>query len=211
MSKHNLPIQLYAEQMREIKRRIEVIDFYLFKGGHAMYKPTTTESICLQFRKILELIAFSSLIANKPQYSAVHKNFETHWNAELLLKDLNRVNPDFYPKPIEEKPSAALGVENELPPILLSPILDGYLTQDDFIHIYKKCGGMLHALNPYGSKTGYDYFEKSFPEWRKKLIRLLNSHEVHLVGQTSFWLFHMKENGDDNVHYYEFELVEEDK
>lgn len=204
MLKHKLPIQLYAEQMTEIKRRIEVIDFFLYKNGHALYQPSTTESICLQFRKILELIAFSSLIANKQQYSAVHKNFESHWNAELLLKDLSRVNPDFYPKPMEEKSSTTTGVINDL-----IPITSDYLTQEDFIQIYKKCGGMLHASNPYGSKTGYHYFEKSFTDWLKKLIRLLNSHEIHLVGQTSFWLFHMKENGDNNVHYYEFELVKE--
>lgn len=65
MSKPAPPINLHAAQMREIKRRTEVIDFFLHKSGHALYQPTTIESICLQFRKILELIAFSSLIANK--------------------------------------------------------------------------------------------------------------------------------------------------
>jgi hypothetical protein len=33
MSKHKLPIHLYAEQMREIKRRAEVIDFFLQKAA----------------------------------------------------------------------------------------------------------------------------------------------------------------------------------
>ena len=203
MPEKKMPIQLYTNQMQEIKHRISVIDYYLSGHGHAFYKPTTTESICLQFRKILELIAFSSLIANKSQYSAIHKDFESHWNADYLLKDLSRVNPDFYPKPVEEKPSKASGTVNDL-----IPIANGYLTKDDFIQIYKKCGGMLHALNPYGSKTGYHYFEKSFPEWRQKLIRLLNCHEVHLIGQTGFWLIHMQENGDDKVHSYEFALVD---
>lgn len=203
MSKRTPPINLYAEQLREIKRRTEVIDFFLHKGGHALYQAATIESICLQFRKILELIAFSSLIANKERYATAHKNFESHWNAELLLKDLSRINADFYPKPIEEKPSAVPGVANDL-----VPITDGYLTQEDFIHIYKKCGGMLHAANPYGSKTGFHFFEKSLPVWRAKLIRLLNCHEVHLFGETSFWLMHMQENGDNEVHFYHFDLVE---
>lgn len=82
MIKQKSGIALYADQMREIKRRMEVIDFFLHRGGHALYHPTTTESVCLQFRKILELIAFGSLIANKEHYSAVHKKFESHWNAE---------------------------------------------------------------------------------------------------------------------------------
>lgn len=189
--------------MREIKRRTEVIDFFLRKDGHALYYPTTIESICLQFRKILELIAFSSLIANKDRYAAAHKNFESHWNAELLLKDLSRINANFYPKPIDENPSATPGVVNDL-----VSIKDGYLTQEDFIYIYKKCGGMLHAANPYGSKTGLHFFEKSFTAWRAKLIRLLNCHQVHLVDETGFWLIHMQENGDNEVHFYHFGLIE---
>lgn len=203
MSKCKPPINLYAEQLREIKRRTEVIDFFLHKGGHALYQAATIESICLQFRKILELIAFSSLIANKDRYAAAHKNFESHWNAELLLKDLSRINANFYPKPIEEKPSALPGVVNDL-----VPITDGYLAQEDFIHIYKKCGGMLHAANPYGSKTGFHFFEKSFPIWRAKLIRLLNCHQVHLFGENGFWLMHMQETEDNDVHFYHFGLVE---
>jgi hypothetical protein len=51
----------------------------------------------------------ASLIANKQRYAAVHANFATHWNAELLLKDLARVNADFYPKPQVEKGEVVLG------------------------------------------------------------------------------------------------------
>ena len=61
------PIRLYALQMREVKRRMEVIDYFLFAGGHALYKPTTIESTCLQVRHVLELVAFASLCANKKQ------------------------------------------------------------------------------------------------------------------------------------------------
>lgn len=202
-NKKKSPIHFYADQMQEIKRRTEVINFFMNGRGHALYKPTTVESVCLQFRKVLELIAFSSLIANKQQYAAAHENFASHWNAELLLKDLARVNPGFYPKPTEERPSLTLGGKNEL-----VDITDNYLTQEDFVKIYKKCGGMLHATNPYGSKIGYEYFEKSFPEWRDKVIRLLNCHKVHLIGQTGFWLIHMQEAGDNEIHFYEFARVE---
>ena len=199
MSRNKSAIQLYSDQMFEIKQRMKVIDFYLSENDYAVYKATTTETICLQFRKILELIAFSSLIANKTQYSAVHTNFESHWNAELLLKDLARINPRFYPQPVKEEPSQTLGVKN-----LLVDITDGYLSKEEFVHVYKRCGGMLHAINPYGSKTGYHYFNKSFSEWREKLILLLNCHLVQLIGQDVFWLIHMHEKGDELVHSYEF-------
>lgn len=138
------PIAQYADLMREIKRRIEVVDFFLEGHGHALYQPTTTESICLQLRQVLELIAFSSLCANQQAYSAAHADFASHWNAEYLLRDLARINPDFYPKPVLEVPSSAPGVK-----IDHVERKDGFLTKDDFVKVYKKCGGMMHARNPY--------------------------------------------------------------
>lgn len=197
--KHSSPIDLYLQQMKEIKRRIEVIDYFLLAGGHALYKPTTIESTCLQFRHVLELVAFGSLCANQAAYSAVHKDFASHWNAELLLKELYRVNPDFYPVPKIELPSTVPGVKNHLEDLKV-----GFLTKIEFVAAYKKCGAMMHARNPYGSKTGHHFFEKALPEWREKLIKLLNNHSVKVLGYPGFWLIHMHESRDDEVHGYEF-------
>lgn len=205
MTKKKLePIELYAQQMRDIKRRTEVIDFFLYNGGHALYQAATLESICLQIRKILELIAFSSLIANKNRYAEAYSNFASHWKAENLLRDLARVNPDFYPKPIQEKSSAIPGVVNDL-----VPVADGFMTEDDFVKIYKKCGAMMHASNPYGSTTSQIFYKKSIPIWRAKIVKLLNCHQVNLFGETNFWLFHMKEDRGDDVYFYNFGLVAE--
>ena len=204
MSKSPSAIHLYAQQMREIKRRIEVVDFFLMKGGHTLYEPTTIESVCLQFRKILELIAFGSLIANKVRYAASYTKFASNWNAELLVKDLRRVNPKFYPTPVDEQPSNKPSMKSDV-----TPITDGFLTEEEFVTIYKQCGGMLHAANPYGTKIGHHFFKKAFPTWRRKVIRLLNSHEVHFVDEPGIWVIHMQEDGDDEVHFYEFALVGE--
>lgn len=205
MPKPTAPINLYAQQMREIKRRIEVIDFFLKGGGHALYESSTIESTCLQFRKILELIAFSSLIANKNLYSATYIKFASNWNAELLLKDLRRINPMFYPVPFEETPCTLAVRQSKLVPS------SEFLTEEDFVSVYKQCGGMLHAANPYGSKIGLDFFKKSFRTWQQKIIRLLNCHEVHFVDHTDIWIINMQEDGDNEVHFYEFELIDDDR
>jgi hypothetical protein len=68
----------YRAVLIEIKRRTAVVDSFLFGQAHALYVPTTVESVCLQIRKILELVAFSSLIANREIYSAQHKKFAEH-------------------------------------------------------------------------------------------------------------------------------------
>jgi hypothetical protein len=193
------PMYLYAQQMREVKRRLEVIDYFLLAGGHALYKPTTIESTCLQVRQILELIAFASLCANQKAYSAVHADFASSWNAEYLLRDLARVNPDFYPVPEAEEASADPKVK-----IHAVEITDGFLTKEEFVKVYKKCSAMMHARNPYGSKTGHHYFEKALPEWRARIVKLLNVHRIKVLGHPGFWLIHMHEAGDDEVHYYEF-------
>jgi hypothetical protein len=71
-------ITKYSNLMEEIKVRMSVFDFFTAGDGHALYKPTTIESTCLQLRKVLELIAMASLVANKEAYSNVHKNFAKH-------------------------------------------------------------------------------------------------------------------------------------
>jgi hypothetical protein len=58
-------------------------------GAAALYKATTIESVYLQFRKILELIALGSLVANKNEFSKVYNDFAKCWNAQYLLKDLS--------------------------------------------------------------------------------------------------------------------------
>jgi len=54
----------YCSLLMEVKRRTEVAYAFISQQTHAIYLPTTIESACLQVRKILELIAFGSLVVN---------------------------------------------------------------------------------------------------------------------------------------------------
>ena len=94
-----LPLTAYANVMREVKWRVAALGEFLSLQEPASAPPIGLESACLQLRQVLELIAFGSLCANKSAYSAVHADFAKHWNAELLLRDLERVNSGFYPVP----------------------------------------------------------------------------------------------------------------
>lgn len=184
--------------MQEIKRRFEVIDFFLQLKGNALYVQATVESICLQFRKVLELIAFASLIANKKAYAAVYEDFSKHNKADLLLKDLRRVNPNFYPVPIQPQSKIIDGISvSEL-------VIEPYLTPENFVHVFKKCSALLHTPNPFGGRVGVPYYQKAFPEWRMKIARLLNTHEVHFADDKDIWVINMQEDGDNHVHYYIF-------
>lgn len=192
----------YCDLVEEVKKRMVVIDAFISGISHAVYKPTTVESVCLQLRKILELIAMASLVANKEAFSRVYVEFSKYWNAEYLLKDIARVNPDFYPHPIVENKSAQDGISSEW-----QERMPDYLSKEDFIKLYKKCGAIMHAGNPYGSRVDYKYYEGNIPSWRQKIINLLNSHTIRLLGDQNIYLIHMKEDQDDKVHYYVFSPV----
>jgi hypothetical protein len=206
--KNTPDIHQYALLMKEIKNRTEVIFFFLTGAGHALFRPTTLESMCLQIRKILELIALSSLIANKSKYCEVYDNFTKAWNAEYLLRDLERINTNFYPQPVREEETQEITKTGEPVKSKWENVdTSEYLTKDDFIKVYKKCGAMMHADNPKGTKVDYSYYEKAIPEWIRKIMRLLNSHQIHLVDDENIYLIHMKEDRDDEVHYYTFSPI----
>jgi hypothetical protein len=74
-------INLYCDVMQEIKRRTHVVWSFLKGQSTTSFKATTIESSCLQVRKILELIALGSIVANKKEYAKQNDKFEKHWNA----------------------------------------------------------------------------------------------------------------------------------
>jgi hypothetical protein len=200
MKKKMAPTQGYAHLMEEIKDRIEAIQYLASSKGYLRsHNAVTIESVCLQLRKVLELIAFSSLIANKEAYEKAHADFATHWNPRFLIRNLESINPHFYPEAVVQTMSQNEGIKAHI-----QPIEDGFLTKKEFLHVFEKCGGMLHALNPYGSRTGYHYFEKSIPVWAQKIVNLLNVHAIKTIGRSSYWLVHMK-GSDGKVYVYELE------
>ena len=192
----------YASLMKEIKLRVQVIDHLASGGGNALFVPTTVECIYLQIRKVLELVAFGSLIANKTLYSQIHRDFAKHWNARLLVNDLRRINPNYYPRAIHEVPQED--------PSKSTHFVDRQdsLSEPEFVELYERCGRFLHADNPFGSRADWGRYRKEFAQWRQKLLNLLNSHTIRLVDETRFYLVHMKEQGDEEIHWYEFQRVE---
>ena len=70
MEESNIELRLYYNCLDEIKRRINVIADHLNNITTEKYLIVEVETVCLQFRKILEKIMLMSLVANKEQYGA---------------------------------------------------------------------------------------------------------------------------------------------
>lgn len=203
-SKIDKDLQLYCILMNEVKRRTLAITQILQGVSTTSYKVTNIELMCLQIRKILELISMGSLVVNQKEFEAIGKKYAQYWNARLILQDIERLNPDFYPIAIQEVPSKRPGVSNDL-----QIKTAGFLTRKDFIKVYEKCGKMMHASNPFGSQSDFDYYSSMIPEWEDLIIGLLSSHLIHLKGVEGFYLIHMQENGREDVHGYYFEKIQE--
>ena len=193
----------YLRCMEEIKKRTEVVDGFLRRELTAKYLQTTVESICLQIRKILELIALASLVANKSEYEKLRKDFQKDWHAKRILETLDKANPNFYPRPAKQIINSKTGKVDE--EMLLT---SGYLTREEFEELYDECCDILHAENPFsgGQQQTQSFLDKT-PEWMEKIRLLLNNHHVTLIDeQVELWVI-MKAKSDDNVHIAEMKRI----
>ena len=195
----------YADCMEEIKKRTEVVHGFLRRELHAKYLQTTVESICLQIRKILELIALASLVANKAEYEKQRKNFHRDWNAKRILETLDKANPQFYPYPSEQVISPETGKVVEA-----KRITSGYLSRTDYEALYDECSEILHASNPFsGEQQEIQAFLDKTPEWMEKIQVLLNHHHVQLIDErVQLWVL-MQAKSDGKVHVTEFGRMDE--
>ncbi|MCY3770046.1 MAG: hypothetical protein OXG56_11885 [Gammaproteobacteria bacterium] len=195
--------QKYIACMEEIKKRTSVVTALARGEVNLMYLMTTAESAALQTRKILELIALSSLVANREQYSKSRANFHKDWHATRILDKLKQVNPKFFPVPTRQVKISQGWYDTP-------PIDSGYLTQEDFIELYDECSTLLHSKNPFSKKSDYDartFLFKDIPMWIDKIIVLLNHHHVFPVDDSRMYIVLMQAQSDGKVHFAEFEKI----
>ena len=192
----------YIAVMEEIKRRTDVVFALHAQRVRVMYRATQIESMVLQVRMITELVALASLAAHKSIFEENKKKFEKHWHPKEILKDVESLNPNFYPLPIVEEPPKDARVKKNL-----VEMKTGFMKRDELIKVHRECGKRLHAQNPFGKDVDYDYYEKMIPKWMERIKNLLNCHQIKLLNADRFYLVHMKEDRDDKVHMYTFEQV----
>lgn len=194
----------YLRNMQIIKWRIRSIKDIRTNKCHTTYSVTNIEFCALQIRKILELIALSSLISDLDVYREQLNNIEKKWNARLILQDIERIHPDFYPVPIDVDPGNKYRWLDKKTP---------YLTKKQFISIYKKCGKILHEDSVFKEDkdmdSTYNQVDEQINNWVFLIMNLLDTHTVHLYNKKD--LFYITMGGENdrpcgNI----FTLVEEE-
>lgn len=173
---------LYLRNLQEIKWRTEALDDIYLKKKSTRFFVTNVEFCVLQIRKILELIALSALVSDVDVYREKLDNIEKMWNARLILREIEKIHPNFYPQPVYIDPNNKYNIID---------IKEDYLTKDLFIKIYEKCGKILHQapsfLNAKDIEFEYKQVWNNISEWRRLIIRLLNTHIVKLYNSDLFY------------------------
>jgi hypothetical protein len=184
-------LKTYCNCLQSAKKRLELVDAVTSGRLRIGAEAVDAEFACLQVRRALELIAFASIAAHKDVYSQAHTDFATHWNAKRLLTKLEKLHPDFYPKPAEIVGPDEHGVKK------LVAVQSGFLNKDDFVFLYNTCSEVLHEWNPYRTDPRVVHFGHSVAEWAVRIRRLLDVHWIRLFGTADVWviLFNGGPNG----------------
>jgi hypothetical protein len=187
-------MRVYVNCMVDVRARIGAIRWAVatavtFEKDHFI----PTETVFINLRKILELIAFSSLTANKDKYAAAKANFASHWRANKILEAVEGLNPNFYPVPFSEPELLPSGVKH------ITPLQDGYLTKDDFAKLYDLTADVLHVWNPFSERERKIQMPYAVDECVARIQRLLRLHFVQLADSETRWLVDIPGTGDVRV------------
>jgi len=196
--------QQYAAQMDSIVQRLESILPIVNAQSERLPILVATECVNLQFRKILELIAMASLVANREAFRKANRDLKElgkQWNGKAILEIVEEINPDFYPDPlIEEKHK-----NPEIKKFVAKT--KGVLSRGRYMRLYHVCGEILHADNPLGKQTDYHKHLQQVPDWHSRLIQHLACHKIQLVGYDGICLVHLRGGHDGQCRVYNFEKV----
>lgn len=195
---YNYECIMYANCMREIKKRLYFIKGKLALGSNEENKIFDTEIICLQFRSIFELIYLSNLAAHYKLYTKGYEKLKKEWNIKRITEFLEKNNPDFYPTPvnahIEQLPLNNFNID-------LKIVENGFLTKDELITLYQICSNYIHPKNPFADHNDFMVW-KLFEDWFSKICVLLETHVVNMFNSKRglFVYVNLLENAKEDVY-----------
>ena len=196
-------IKKYAEAMGEINVRINSIKSLYDHVGILpnVPEPIIVESAALQIRKVLELVAFASLVTHEQIYSETFKNIDKKWHAIDIIRNMEKINPNFYPVSLFYEETSQTLIERT----------NNYLTKNKFKEVYGRCGNILHRLNPLKGLVGDNYYQGHADfiyESSESIRNLLEIHAIQLINDDIVWVIYMNSNADSVPSYHPFKPFE---
>lgn len=169
-------VNKYATCMQEIKLRTNAINSIIKNQTTTLYPYTNTEFLCLQIRKILELIVLANLVANNKEYQQLRQKFATDWNAKRIIDTIKKINANYFPKAIYRKDCDNKKIKCEW-----KEKTSNILNENLFIDIYNEVSCFLHSQNPFNSKLlNIENINKKIIIYVNLIINTLNEHNTIL-------------------------------
>lgn len=164
--------------MLEVFRRMHMIQGLDGKSRTTGFQATDFETIALNFRKIAELIVYASLAGHEDEYAALHPSYQSQWRIGQIMKRIKDINPYYFPVPTKHN-----SVEDEFGYSSFEILPAGtWMTEDELIGMYEKCGDILHAQNSFQTPRSLTEYPILFKTWYSKLRELLSHHNSYLLG-----------------------------
>lgn len=193
------PRDVYLALMDTIRRRLDLALSLESAGGDAFAR---TETAAFHGRKVVEGIAFACLVATEHGLKHVPRDAMGKWNAEEILRSLQKKNLHTFPSPSvirdaspEEK--AASNVK-----ATIKGIPERRLSHEQLIQIYQRMHRWLHEVNPYVS-TGRDVFHSAHAAqlWAdlKALQNFIERHFISIKGEGFFCALRDQTDGQTKV------------
>lgn len=180
----------YTDLMQEIKERQYAIEDVL-SGRTALQGPLAYEFCFLQLRLICECISYACVIAHAYIQELKTPKFQKEWSADSLMKALDSLHQDFYPKP--KKMTVTDRVQ-------LDEIDAPYLTKAELKKLNGICGDKLHrgspekyTYNPTPERLAAD--RQTIIDYGNKVFRLMESHLITHRGDARYILCRFRERG----------------
>lgn len=209
---------MYLDRMQEIVSRLRVVEEILYGRTDIVYLPATVESVYLQFRHVLELIATASLSVNPTANDELRKEGRRMWHAGDILKAVETVNKNYYyPQPVRlverDSKGRKIGGENSIGEF--KDFEGDYLDREKFNTLYSTCSRILHTPNPFYKKAlirdaKIDRNQlKQAAHWYGLIIALLTHHKFRPLGEPETKFFICYTTGP-NAHFMITPFVRKD-
>lgn len=195
-------ISKYINCMERIKQRINFAKFLLDTLNNNTPLDLIAETVSLQIRKTLELIAFASIASHKQEYSKKFPNFFEHWRGKDIIDEIEKINPDFYPKPVKQIVNSITGKVQEI-----VPIKEEFLTKDEYIKAYDFVSDYLHERNVYNTELNHKDAIPKLKKYLSEIIALLSHHTIQLLSSDKQWWIIMQ-GEDGKIQLSEWEKVD---
>lgn len=187
-------IRTYASILDEV--RVRILGINTIVSGTSTLPPWVTAELgYTQLRMLCELVALGCLVAHGDIKETKDSRFRKEYKADNIIKQLEKLHPDFYPHPVEcTFPNGGIHMER---------VETGFLTKLDLLVLYHECGEHLHrghlARIFHPAKPKQPPQIPKVLEWGSKFTKLLSQHHIaSSIGKTHLicFLSHSQAHGN---------------